>query len=111
MRSALEAPRLMIAEGRHSPDVIVDEMGSRERSLHQATDGKATAQAFLNERWNVVATMRRPQNDPFEGPAHINANAESIDLFITLTLRSRSRALRVSFVTTSAGRIPPAGAA
>jgi NAD(P)-dependent dehydrogenase (short-subunit alcohol dehydrogenase family) len=30
--------------------------------------GKATAQVFLNERWNVVATMRRPQNDLFEGP-------------------------------------------
>jgi NAD(P)-dependent dehydrogenase (short-subunit alcohol dehydrogenase family) len=30
--------------------------------------GKATAQVFLNERWNVAATMRRPQNDLFEGP-------------------------------------------
>jgi NAD(P)-dependent dehydrogenase (short-subunit alcohol dehydrogenase family) len=72
MRSALEAPRLMIAEGRHSLDVIVDEMGSRERYLHQYSRssgyGKATAQIFLNERWNVVATMRRPQNDLFEGP-------------------------------------------
>jgi NAD(P)-dependent dehydrogenase (short-subunit alcohol dehydrogenase family) len=31
--------------------------------------GKATAQAFLNEGWNVIATMRRPQNDLFDGPS------------------------------------------
>jgi NAD(P)-dependent dehydrogenase (short-subunit alcohol dehydrogenase family) len=30
--------------------------------------GKATAQAFLSEGWNVIATMRRPQYDLFDGP-------------------------------------------
>jgi len=37
--------------------------------------GKATAQVFLNERWNVVATMRRPQNDLFEGPGDSSGTA------------------------------------
>jgi NAD(P)-dependent dehydrogenase (short-subunit alcohol dehydrogenase family) len=31
--------------------------------------GKATAQAFLNEGWNVIAAMRRPQKDLFDGPS------------------------------------------
>jgi NAD(P)-dependent dehydrogenase (short-subunit alcohol dehydrogenase family) len=31
--------------------------------------GKATAQAFLTEGWDVIATLRRPQHDLFDGPS------------------------------------------
>jgi hypothetical protein len=49
--------------------------------------GKATAQAFLNEGWNVIATMRRPQNDLFDGPSE-RVRVLSLDVTDDESIRS-----------------------